>query len=144
MPSLGLVFSRVRSLPVHIQDAERNVMRPLRFPRFRKLDCRNQAYALLLLCAATAPPIAAQTFTTLFSFDGTDGADSSATLVQATNGNLYGATVEGGANGFGAIFKITPTGTLTTLYSFCSRSDCFSAYPGGLVQAANGNFYGQR
>jgi uncharacterized repeat protein (TIGR03803 family) len=117
-------------------------MRPLRFPRFRKLDCRNQAYALLLLCAATAPPIAAQTFTTLFSFDGTDGADSSATLVQATNGNLYGATVEGGANGFGAIFKITPTGTLTTLYSFCSRSDCFSAYPGGLVQAANGNFYG--
>jgi uncharacterized repeat protein (TIGR03803 family) len=46
-------------------------------------------------------------------------------LVQATDGNFYGTTVRGGANGnLGTVFKITPSGTLTTLYSFCSQSGC--------------------
>jgi uncharacterized repeat protein (TIGR03803 family) len=40
--------------------------------------------------------------------------------------------------------KITPSGTLTTLYSFCSKGGCSDgSYPGaGLVQATDGNFYG--
>jgi uncharacterized repeat protein (TIGR03803 family) len=57
-------------------------------------------------------------FTTLYSFDGTDGANSAAGLIQATDGNLYGTTLEGGTNGDGTVFKITPNGTLTTLHSF--------------------------
>jgi uncharacterized repeat protein (TIGR03803 family) len=44
----------------------------------------------------------------------------------------------------GTVFKITPNGALTTLYSFCSQSGCTDgAGPyGGLVQATNGNLYG--
>jgi uncharacterized repeat protein (TIGR03803 family) len=102
-----------------------------------------------LLYAATAMALPAQTYTTLASFDGTDGTSPSVALVQATNGDLYGTTYGGGTNpcpspGCGTIFKITPNGTLTTVYSFCSLSGCTDgANPGGaLVQAANGDFYG--
>ena len=83
------------------------------------------------------------TLTTLYSFNGADGEEPSA-LVQATNGNLYGTTSVGGANGVGTVFEITAEGTLTTLYNFCSQSGCVdgAAPPAGLVQATNGNFYG--
>jgi len=86
--------------------------------------------------------------TTLHSFDGTDGAYPYAGLVQATDGNLYGTTTNGGANnictsGCGTIFKITLAGAFTTLYSFCSQPHCADgAGPYGLVQATDGNFYG--
>ncbi|MGA9931351.1 MAG: choice-of-anchor tandem repeat GloVer-containing protein, partial [Terriglobales bacterium] len=86
--------------------------------------------------------------TTLYSFCSqsgcADGAVPFAGLVQATNGNLYGTTVDGGTNGAGTIFEITPAGQLTTLYSFCSQSGCADgAVPyAGLVQATNGNLYG--
>jgi len=89
------------------------------------------------------------TLTTLHSFcppsGCTDGALPYAGLVQATDGNFYGTTLGGGANNqFGTVFKITPSGTLTTLYTFCSQSNCTDgAYPyAGLVQATNGDFYG--
>jgi uncharacterized repeat protein (TIGR03803 family) len=75
---------------------------------------------------------------------GVHGATPMAGLIQGTNGNFYGTTESGGANGSGTVFKITPTGTLTTLYSFCSHSGCAdgSAPSAALVQATNGNFYG--
>jgi uncharacterized repeat protein (TIGR03803 family) len=89
------------------------------------------------------------TLTTLHSFCArsgcTDGTGPAAeTLVQATDGNLYGETFFGGANGAGTIFKITPTGRLTTLYSFCAQSGCTDGGgpQTGLVQATNGDFYG--
>jgi uncharacterized repeat protein (TIGR03803 family) len=109
-----------------------------------KLGWCKKAYAACLLCATTAIPLPAQTFTTLHSFDSTDGSEPSAALVQATNGNLYGTTVYGGANGDGTVFKITPGGTLTTLYSFCARSGCADGENpyAALVQATDGNFYG--
>jgi uncharacterized repeat protein (TIGR03803 family) len=95
----------------------------------------------------------AQTFATLHSFGGADGGNPGG-LVQATDGNFYGTTELGGANfcilnglftnGCGTIFKITPTGTLTTLYSFCAESGCMdgSMPYGTLVQGADGDFYG--
>ena len=62
-------------------------------------------------------------------------------LVQATDGNFYGTTNDGGANdGYGTIFKITPSGTLTTLHSF-DRTDGEDP-EAGLVQDTDGNFYG--
>ena len=81
------------------------------------------------------------TLTTLHSFNFyTDGASPEAGLVQGTNGDFYGATEEGGANGYGTVFKITPSGTLTTLHSFDVTD---GANPlAGLVQATNGRFYG--
>jgi uncharacterized repeat protein (TIGR03803 family) len=65
-------------------------------------------------------------------------------LVQATDGDLYGTTYAGGTNDYGTIFRITPNGTLTTLYSFCSKNGCTDGYQpiGGLVQATNGSLYG--
>jgi len=83
-------------------------------------------------------------FTTLRSFDGTDGRLSFAGLVQATNGNLYGTTYYGGTKDSGNVFEITPRGTLTTLYSLCSKSGCTDgeytyAVP---IQGTDGNFYG--
>jgi len=79
-----------------------------------------------------------------------DGSAPYAGVIQATDGNLYGTTFAGGANttscngGCGTVFKITTAGKLTTLYSFCSASDCAdgSAPQGGLVQHTNGTFYG--
>ena len=113
-----------------------------------KRNWGNRGYAVLVLSATAAITLRAQTFTTLHSFDRADGGFPSAGLVQATNGNLYGTTREGGytANGSaeGTIFKITPGGTLTTLYKFCLESGCTNgSWPyAGLVQATNGNFYG--
>ncbi len=80
--------------------------------------------------------------TSLYSFsDGNDGAIPVAGLVQATDGNFYGTTYEGGAYQSGTVFKITPSGSLTTLYAFTGGSDGAAPW-GGLVQASDGNLYG--
>jgi uncharacterized repeat protein (TIGR03803 family) len=103
------------------------------------------ALATVLVPAVIATQSAqAQTFTTLHSFDGNDGRDpESAGLIQATDGNLYGTTPGGGSNLTGTAFKITPSGTLTTIYNFCPEVGPCGAGPyAGLVQATNGNFYG--
>ena len=107
-------------------------------------DWRLRVCGVFALCAATAIALPAQTFTTIHNFVGTDGANPYAALIQATNGDGYGTTENGGANGSGTVFKITPGGTLLTLYNFCSHSLCTDgAYPlAGLVQATNGYFYG--
>jgi uncharacterized repeat protein (TIGR03803 family) len=89
----------------------------------------------------------AQTFTLLYSFGG--GADGNGPngLTQATNGDFYGTTFGSGAYGYGTVFKITPAGKLTTLYSFCSENSPTACADGanseaGLIQASNGDFYG--
>ena len=107
---------------------------------------------LAVLClGASGLQVAAQThsisnpgFTTLLGFDATNGGNPEAGLIQATDGNFYGTTSTGGANGEGSVFKITPSGALTTLYSFCSQSACSDgAGPvAGLIQATDGNLYG--
>lgn len=73
-----------------------------------------------------------------------DGENSYAGLIQATDGNLYGTTLAGGPHGDGTVFKINPSGTFSTFYSFCSHSGCVDGeFPQtGLVQASNGNLYG--
>jgi uncharacterized repeat protein (TIGR03803 family) len=91
--------------------------------------------------------------TTLYSFCGQAGCpkgQSPAGLIEATNGDLYGTTQGGGTSsmcgtrGCGTVFQITQTGTLTTLYSFCSEAGCpDGSYPvGNLIQATDGAFYG--
>src|SRR5579871_2218755 len=100
---------------------------------------------------AVLPSTEAQTLTTLYSFcsqsNCTDGNTPTAGLAQGSDGNFYGTTAGGGANGGGTVFKITPSGALTTLYSFCS----VGVYPfcedglfpqATLVLATDGTFYG--
>src|ERR1700690_696582 len=98
--------------------------------------------------AYTARTVAAtpsgQVLTTLVSFDGSNGLEPLASLIQGADGNFYGTTYGGGTNDEGTVFKITPAGSLTTLYSFCSQAGCVDgAVPiAGLVQGSDGNFYG--
>jgi uncharacterized repeat protein (TIGR03803 family) len=80
--------------------------------------------------------------TTLHSFDGTDGANPSAAPVQGTNGKFYGTTSGGGAYGEGTVFSMTASGTLTTLHSFADSATDGANPAAGLVQGANGKFYG--
>ncbi len=65
-------------------------------------------------------------------------------LTQASDGNLYGETYNGGSAGAGTIFKITTSGQFTTLYSFCALANCADgALPqSALVQTSDGSFYG--
>jgi uncharacterized repeat protein (TIGR03803 family) len=81
--------------------------------------------------------------TTLVTFDGSDGDEPAAALIQATDGNFYGTTGFGGAYGGGTVFEMTSSGTLATLHSFCERFPCTGGLlPYGLLQGTDGNFYG--
>jgi uncharacterized repeat protein (TIGR03803 family) len=73
-----------------------------------------------------------------------DGSNPGAPLVQASDGNFYGVTGGGGKNhNAGTVFRITPQGNLTTLYSFCAQTNCADgSFPQGLILASDGNFYG--
>jgi len=83
----------------------------------------------------------------LYNFEGGDGSYPYSGLTLGTDGNFYGTTNSGGdlscGSGFGCgtIFKITPSGSLTTLYRFTRGADgcCPVAPP---IQGVDGNFYG--
>ena len=96
------------------------------------------------LYAISALTMSAQTLTTLHSFAGPDGANPMGPLILASDGNLYATTKNGGSQDFGAIFRISTAGVFETLRSFCSGPGCADGkYPiSGLMQAADGNFYG--
>ncbi|HEV2382744.1 MAG TPA: choice-of-anchor tandem repeat GloVer-containing protein [Terriglobia bacterium] len=88
------------------------------------------------------------TFTTLVVFNGSNGYEPEP-LVQGTDGNLYGTTLQGGgttacSEGCGTIFKVTPTGNLTTLYRFCANQNCTDGDNplAGLTLGTDGDFYG--
>ncbi len=78
--------------------------------------------------------------TVLQSFKGADGEAPYGSLVQASNGDFYGTTLSGGANDLaGTLFKITPSGAFTTLFSFATTNGSPAA---GLTLDMEGNFYG--
>ena len=85
----------------------------------------------------------AQTYTDLHDFFcPTDGCVSypPGILAQGRDGNLYGTMFGGGTSNGGTVFKVTPSGTVTTLHNFAGAD---GAYPfGGLTLGTDGNFYG--
>ena len=79
-------------------------------------------------------------FTSLFSFNTTNGANPQAGLVQGEDGSFYGTTYNGGSNALGTIFKVTSQGLLTTLLVFNATN---GANPyASLIPGLDGNFYG--
>ncbi len=83
--------------------------------------------------------------TILHRFDSINGANPIPSLTSyAGGGAFFGETSQGGTKNKGTVFKLTPQGGVTSLYSFCSKPNCFDGYVpyAGLVQATDGNFYG--
>ena len=79
-------------------------------------------------------------FTTLAHGAGQLGL-AGATLTAGTDGNLYGTDRLGGSIQYGAIFKVTPAGAVSIIYSFQGSPD--GEFPNGpLVQGTDGDFYG--
>ena len=78
--------------------------------------------------------------TTLVSFDGSNGANPWAGLLQESDGNFYGTTLAGGNSNFGTVFKMTTSGVVTTLVTFNGSNGSFPFAE--LTRGNDGNFYG--
>ena len=84
----------------------------------------------------------AQTVTYLAAFDGTDGQGPYGSLTQGTDGNFYGAAALPGSIA-GEIFRVTPAGAISTVYSFCSLPNCADGQsPSTPILGSDGNLYG--
>ena len=86
---------------------------------------------------------------TIWTFSGSDGKRPLGALLADKTGALYGLTFEGGANGSGAVFKLTPPGsgltawTYQTLWSFTGGSDGGNPeQPDPLIMDQSGALYG--
>lgn len=98
-------------------------------------------------CGVVYKSTAAGVVTVLHAFKGypNDGYRPIGVLVQGNDGNLYGTTYQGGAHNQGTVFKITPTGIFTLLYSFYygNGANFDPVLPqAGLTLGTDGNFYG--
>ncbi len=118
--------------------------------RLLKCGLGKKLGMVVVLCVAAAILSPAQSLTTLANFTGANGANPASPVIQASDGNFYGTTLFGGGNacnnpsGCGTIFKLTPSGALTTIYQFCSQPNCADGFfpNAGLIQATDGNLYG--
>jgi uncharacterized repeat protein (TIGR03803 family) len=125
-------------------------MTTLKAMRIRSFNCAAIVIVgLAAMIAGTTAPAHAQTYSVLYNFTyGADGGHPTAPLVQDSAGNFYGTTEAGGNlsctifdPGCGVVFKLSPTGQETVLYTFNGGTD--GADPvGGLVLDAQGNLYG--
>jgi uncharacterized repeat protein (TIGR03803 family) len=99
-----------------------------------------------LIALATAPQAIAQSdgFTqSVFLNAGFDGSNPAGSVVLAADGNLYGVATSGGAEDDGVVYKVTPSGTASTVYAFCAQTHCSDGqFPLNLIQGSDGNFYG--
>jgi uncharacterized repeat protein (TIGR03803 family) len=117
----------------------------------------NQVRLLVALLAASLAAVASAqtanpTITRLYAFR----CDASAVcpdgyfpieLIEGADGNFYGAAAAGGTglNAQGTIFKITPAGQLSVIYSFAENADGSlpnGSAPGSLVEGIDGFLYG--
>ena len=103
------------------------------------------AVAMLVVTVSSLTTIArSQTYNVLYNFGSKSGDPSSplnpSIVAQGRDGNIYGTASFGGVNDEGAVFKITPSGSLTVLYSFDGTHG--QQPQGGLTLGSDGNFYG--
>jgi uncharacterized repeat protein (TIGR03803 family) len=106
-----------------------------------------RALGLALACAALTFSLAvcarAQTLTYFAQFNGTNGTLPYGSLVQATDGNFYGAVEAGTYPPSDKIFRVTPSGEITAIYNFCSQPNCADGqYTTAPILGSDGNLYG--
>jgi uncharacterized repeat protein (TIGR03803 family) len=93
----------------------------------------EQGYGVVFKLGASNP---------LYAFAGPpDGANPYAGLIVDSVGDLYGTTSNGGAHGFGTVFKVDASGSESVLYSFKGGLDGATPYD-GLAMDSAGNLYG--
>ena len=107
---------------------------------------------LTLFCLAANGPAWAQevTLQTVYAFGpAPDGTYPNAAMLQASDGNFYGTTVDGGANGTGTVYRYDPfTGAYATLHNFTALDSSTDTNADGadpyasLIQGQDGNLYG--
>lgn len=85
---------------------------------------------------------AGPTFDVLHVFNGgaKDGANPAGPVIQDANGNLYGTTLQGGANSEGTVYKLNKAGHVRVLVTFNNANGSFP--DSGLVFDKVGNLYG--
>jgi uncharacterized repeat protein (TIGR03803 family) len=102
-------------------------------------------FAATLFAVAAA---SAQTYTVKHTYTinsgNTSGIAYPQVMSQGRDGNIYGTISNAGTHSEGSVFKITPAGTLTTIYSFCSVTSCTDGTgpAGGVILGFDGNLYG--
>ncbi len=81
------------------------------------------------------------TYAVVKNFDGTNGSNPAGSLIQGSDGKLYGMASRGGSSGLGVIFSLDPVSSTYTKLKDCNLTDGY-APTGSLIQASNGKLYG--
>jgi uncharacterized repeat protein (TIGR03803 family) len=107
------------------------------------LRLRTLTLSLVCLCLLGTTKVRADLIT-LYTFPGNNsqGADPVGGVIRDSAGNLYGTTSsEGGNLDFGTVFKLSPSGSLTTLHTF-GFGEAGDSPQAGLIMDSSGNLYG--
>ena len=129
-PAIGLQTHPARTTTVHKQ--KKVIMKTLYAPLVSILVLTGQNFHA-----------SAQLVTNLYSFGNRpDGGYPRAGLVQGNDGNFYGTTYSRGTSNLGTVFRISPGGSETNLYSFVGSPNDGQNPSAGLVLGSDGNFYG--
>lgn len=109
-------------------------------PRFKSLCtfATTTLFFFTALCTFTS----GQRLTVLHTFNQTDGQFSTSGLVHGSDGYLYGTAGNGGPTGCGTVFKITPSGKFTSIYSFVFGGNDGCVPSSSVIRDASGNLYG--
>ncbi len=110
------------------------------------ISIRLKRFSCAIILAITSVPIvlAQFPFETIKHFNGSDGAQPFATVVEGIDGSLYGTTFDGGGSSRGTVFRLTPDGsgghTHTVIKTF-NGSEGFGPYA-RVIQDDTGALYG--
>jgi uncharacterized repeat protein (TIGR03803 family) len=106
--------------------------------RIRKSIPTSALLALATMTTAFAQPV--ETVLHNFSPLSPKGSGPLGALLRDSRENLYGTTWSGGRYGKGTVYRVSPAGVITELYSFSGGAD--GQYPNGLILDPSGNLYG--